>query len=204
VTGLVRRGSCLDRQDGPEGEILGGGGTASYRLERAGAQPRNEENERLLGFLPGIRKFFRGRVTACEADDLTQEVYLHMLARSRTAAIENLHGYLFTVAANVLNAKVRGDRARHSRSHIEFNEDEALADENTPEHILLQRDQLQVLFAMIQELPPRTRDVFVLHRFEEMTYDAIARKMGISSSAVEKHMIKALHRLTARLTRIDR
>ena len=48
----------------------------------------------------------------------------------------------------------------------------------------------------ILALPERTRDVFMLHRFEQMSYPEIARAFGISVSAVEKHIIKALRRLT--------
>jgi RNA polymerase sigma factor (sigma-70 family) len=167
-------------------------------LEPIAATPINDESE-LLDLLPDVRSFFRRRVTASEADDLTQEVYLHMRARSSSAVIKNLRGYLLTVAANVLNEKARGDRARCKATHVAFEDTGHSSEQNTPERIVLQRDQIDVMVAVIQELPARTRDVFLLHRFEEMTYDAIARKMGMSSSGVEKHIMKALRHLTGRL-----
>lgn len=40
-------------------------------------------------------------------------------------------------------------------------------------------------------MPPRTRDIFTLHRFGEMTYAAIGRQFEISTSAVEKHIMAA-------------
>lgn len=124
-----------------------------------------------------------------------------MAARPQTATIDNMQGYLFRVAANVFNERARTDQVRHRSSHIELTEDNESADEITPERIILQREQLNAIITIIQELPPRTRDAFILHRFEEMTYEAIANKMGISSSGVEKHIMKALRHLTARLTR---
>ena len=41
-------------------------------------------------------------------------------------------------------------------------------------------------------MPERTRDIFVLHRFENISYGEIAMRMNISVSAVEKHIMKAL------------
>lgn len=39
------------------------------------------------------------------------------------------------------------------------------------------------------ELPERTRVVFALNRYEEFTYQEIAMRLGVSVSAVEKHMM---------------
>jgi len=49
--------------------------------------------------------------------------------------------------------------------------------------------------AVIDEMPPRRRDVFLLHRIDELTYPQIARKLGISIKAVEKHIHLALKQL---------
>jgi RNA polymerase sigma-70 factor (ECF subfamily) len=51
----------------------------------------------------------------------------------------------------------------------------------------------------IAALPARTRDVFVLHRFEEMSGSRIAAALGLSVSAVEKHIMRALKVLYDRL-----
>jgi len=45
------------------------------------------------------------------------------------------------------------------------------------------------------QLNERTRDVFVLNRLEQMKNREIAQMLGISESAVEKHMTKALAHL---------
>ena len=44
-------------------------------------------------------------------------------------------------------------------------------------------------------LPPKTREAFILHRYEEMTYAAIAARLQISVSGVEKLIIRALRQL---------
>ena len=51
----------------------------------------------------------------------------------------------------------------------------------------------------LTELHPRTRDVFVLHRLEQMKQAEIAGLFGISVSSVEKHIARALEHLATRL-----
>ena len=47
----------------------------------------------------------------------------------------------------------------------------------------------------LKTLPPRTRQAFILHRFEEMTYVSIARQMGITTISVGKLIKRALRKL---------
>jgi RNA polymerase sigma-70 factor (ECF subfamily) len=43
----------------------------------------------------------------------------------------------------------------------------------------------------IAELPPQRRAVFELCKLKEKTYDEVARKMNISRSTVQDHIVKA-------------
>ena len=49
---------------------------------------------------------------------------------------------------------------------------------------------------------PRARAVVILRRFENLTYPQIARRLGISVSAVEKHMVRAMSALRASRIRL--
>ncbi|KXX68069.1 RNA polymerase sigma factor [Flammeovirga sp. SJP92] len=51
----------------------------------------------------------------------------------------------------------------------------------------------------LDQLPTRTKEVFLLKREEEMSYKEIAQIMNISVSAVEKHMINALKHFRTKL-----
>jgi RNA polymerase sigma-70 factor (ECF subfamily) len=128
-----------------------------------------------------------------------QEVFVRMQAHRVEPAIEHLDRYLFTVAASVLTDQARRRAVRHESAHESLEERHHPTEERTPERVLLDREALGVVVAAIADLPARTRDVFVLHRFEEMTCHSIAAQLGISVSAVEKHMIKALKFLYTRL-----
>lgn len=44
----------------------------------------------------------------------------------------------------------------------------------------------------IARLPKRTRDVFLMHRLDDLPYDRIAHRLGISVKAVEREIARAL------------
>jgi len=146
-----------------------------------------------------LRRYFRKRVPADAVDDLVQEVFVSVQARRAESPIENMCGYLFAVASHVL-VRYRLE-TRRTRSRLEsIDEDTLVATSDvSPERLVASRDDLKHLVAALQSLPPRTRDVFVLHRFEEMTYSAIAKCLHISVSAVEKQIMTALRLLKAHL-----
>jgi RNA polymerase sigma factor (sigma-70 family) len=54
------------------------------------------------------------------------------------------------------------------------------------------RQDVELLYQAIAELPPKCQQVFLLSRVRKMTYPEIARHCGISPKAVEKHVSRAL------------
>jgi RNA polymerase sigma-70 factor (ECF subfamily) len=155
----------------------------------------------LVGFRPALRGYFARRTASiAEAEDLTQEVIARILKRAQAGPIDNVDGYIFQAAANLLREQGRQAAARRAAPAINLGAD-MLGDgeAQTPERILLGRDACQQLVEALYELPERTRTVFVLNRFEEMRALEIARRLGVSVSAVEKHMMRALAHLRARL-----
>lgn len=146
-------------------------------------------------FTPALRAFFSRRAHMNDVDDLVQEVLLRIQKRQPEAIVNNVEGYLFEVAANVLVDRGRYDRTRQRSAHCEFQEIHHPVDEMSPERVLQAREQMARAMAAIEELPERTRRVFVLVRFEEMSYKLVAQRLGVSVSAVEKHVMKALRHL---------
>ena len=52
-------------------------------------------------------------------------------------------------------------------------------------------EEFERMIVAIRRLPPRAQTAFLLHRFRQMTYPAIARHMGISRSAVKQLVLRA-------------
>lgn len=151
-----------------------------------------------------LEQFFERRIgSGPENEDLVQEVFERLLRQPNLNALERLDGYVFTVATNLLR-----DRSRKQASHpagyvtldrIAESKEPNLREEITPERVLIGEDAMSRFLAAIAELPVRTRTVLMLRRFEGMEFKAIACQLGISVSAAEKHMLRAVDGLSRRL-----
>ena len=154
------------------------------------------ENRHVAALRPALFKYFLRKCrNAAEAEDLAQDVLERALAHSRWESAEHAKGYIFRIAVNRWH-----DRNRRCLSHgsvVEWDEAAtyAQAEENSPERVLTGRQELRVVVAALLELSERTRDVFMLDRLEHLTHREIAQIFGISVSAVEKHVSKAVAHL---------
>lgn len=141
-----------------------------------------------------VRRLGRGP----EVEDLVQEVFERLLRQKRLEGVDRLDGYVFTVAANLLRDRARKHSAQGGRS-VTLDSVPDLSDNITPERVLIGKDAVNRFLAAIAELPERTRTVLMLRRFEGLEFKAIAQQLGISVSATEKHMLRAMDELSRRL-----
>jgi len=151
-------------------------------------------------FRPSLESYFARRVRdRGEVDDLIQEVFLRLIKRGGVEDIEKVGGYVFETASSVLTDRLRRRRSRFEELHHEFDAHAHGDVDFSPERVLLGREALARATAVLLELPERTRVIFVLRRLEGMRYLDIAARLGISVSAVEKHMVRAMAHLVQRL-----
>jgi RNA polymerase sigma factor (sigma-70 family) len=143
-----------------------------------------------------LSRFFERRVTVkADVPDLVQDVYLRLSRMPDPSAIEKPEHFLFVTAANVLKDRARRGAVRGGGLHDEI-DDDIVGSEIPPDRVLESREAAHRLQAVLLELPERTRDVFVLRVLEGLKMADVARAIGISTRAAEKHQAKALARVT--------
>ena len=148
--------------------------------------------------------YFRRRVRDDhEVDDLVQEVFVRIVGRNSEAPVGHLGGYVARTAASVLADRARRRSVRQADLHVEFDPDYHGDEEIDPERVLSGKEELHAATAALLSLPERTRSVFVLRRLEGWRHADIARHLGISVSAVEKHMVRAIRHLGTEMERPD-
>ena len=141
---------------------------------------------------PALRRYFFRKAPPSEVEDLVQTVFLNMHQRASAEPLESVEGYLFRVAAHVLARRHRDGQLRLGQRLDRLIE---AIEDLSPERIVIGRQALGRLRVALSQLPPKTREAFILHRYEEMTYAAIAARLQISVSGVEKLIIRALRQL---------
>ena len=142
------------------------------------------------------RYFSRRLRDRSEIEDLVQEVFARVVARDSSAPIGHLGKYLHQTAASVLADYARRRSSRRSDAHVEFNPDLHGETDFDPERIVSGREDIAVATAALLSLPERTRTIFVLRRLEGVPSRQVAEQLGVSVSAVEKHMVRAVRHLS--------
>lgn len=168
----------------------------SERLALAGGGADAEERWEWITwrYSKPLHRFFANRVSnPADVSDLVQKVFVRVIQRSHGKPIENIQGYLFQVAASVLNDEYRRARVRHQDDHEYYDEGaHGLHSEISPERILLGEEAVMRIAAAVKQLPETTRDVYILRVHRECEYLEIAHQLGISERGAQRHMARAL------------
>jgi RNA polymerase sigma-70 factor (ECF subfamily) len=148
-----------------------------------------------------LRSFFARRTGREEAQDLVQETFLRVarLDQAAAAGIRKQEAYLGAVANNLLKDRARAAARRAVERHCPY-EDLSFATAD-PHRLLEDRETVARLEKVLEQLGPRRRRIFLLHRLEHLTYAEIAAHTGMSVKGVKKQMAKALLQLRQGLDR---
>ncbi len=125
------------------------------------------------------------------AEDLSQEVFLKIwLQRTKLPELQSFRAFLFIVARNhTLNTLEAASRDQGGMGEITRH---ALSLRNPTEDTVLNREYQEFLRRIIDSLPPRSREVFRLCREQQLSYEEVAARLGISRNAVKSHMVHSM------------
>lgn len=148
---------------------------------------------------PSLMGFFERRVgLRADAEDLTQEVFLHLARAADPHVMREPGRYVFRVATNVLRDRFRRRAARRHGDHVSLTDSDIESELPSAERVCEGQQILEHVLGVLAQLTPRCRATFILHRFEGLSYTEIARRLGVSRSAVEKQMMHVLQVLSDR------
>ncbi len=136
-----------------------------------------------------------------EADDAVQETWLR-LSRSDVAAIENLSGWLTTVAARVCLDILRSRKSRGELSFHTMPEPIVSREDRVdPEHEMLLADSVGLAMLIVLEmLSPAERLAFVLHDMFGVPFEEIASIVNRSPAAARQLASRARRRVQGAAT----
>ena len=132
-----------------------------------------------------------------EADDAVQEAWLR-LSRAEGTAIDNLGGWLTTVAARVCLDMLRSRTSRREEP-LTADAPEPVATEapgSSPEHEALLADSVGLaLLVVLERLAPAERVAFVMHDMFAVPFEDIAPIVGRSVEATRQLASRARRRV---------
>jgi len=146
-----------------------------------------------------LHRFIWGYVhSKTVAEGIVQDLFTTLWEKREEIEIEHsIKAYLFRAARNKSI-----DWLRHEKVKDEWREEKKKLNQQKEHPDLSKRLHDKRMLAevkqAISEMPERRREVFMLSRYEDMTYNEIAELLDISSSTVETHMSKALDELRSK------
>ncbi len=133
-----------------------------------------------------------------DAENIVQDVFLNLWAnRHKIEKGTSLKYYIYTIAyhasINIIRKKLKeSDYLEHLMS----------LQEPLEEAVDLQvefRELDEKLKSIIDALPDRQKEVYILHRVERLKYSEISERLGISVNTIENHMSRALRTIREKL-----
>jgi RNA polymerase sigma factor (sigma-70 family) len=147
-----------------------------------------------------LQRFLLARVrNIADVPDIAQEVYLRMLRIQNTESIRSPEAYLFTVAQHVLYQHTLSQSA--APPSVELTRMLAPPATTTADPVL-ELDALQCLEqlqAALDDLSPKVRATFMLHRRDGLSLEEIGARLGISTPMAKKYLMRALMHFRQRL-----
>ena len=151
---------------------------------------------------PELRRFLLARCgNASDAEDLLQDMWLK-LATLRPGPVANARAYLFRIANNLVLDRARASIRSAARDGRWVQEELGLvAMEDRVDPALRSDEELAalqeqaLLWRAIAQLPDGAQRALRLYRFEGLNQSEVADVMGVSRSAVEKHLAVAMKHL---------
>ena len=142
-----------------------------------------------------LHNFLSGRLKDRElAADLAQECFLRVLAMQQGGEhIADPRALLYRVANNLI---IDRHRRAATRNEVALIDEEGTGLEDSsyapsawePEAAAMSAQGVAALLATIDALPIRCREVFILFKFDGLSYAEIGERMGISVRTVEMQL----------------
>jgi RNA polymerase sigma factor (sigma-70 family) len=164
-------------------------------VRRAVAGDRIALGELARGAFPKLVAICQARVgQRADAEELAQETLLRALRNlDRLESEQYFEAWLRGIADHLC---IDWHRSRIRRSSSDPPGDRVSVD---PSQIVAARDEGEQLRQRIHELPMELKEVLYLHYYDEMTYDEMARWLGVARATVNERLAKARSQLKHKL-----
>jgi RNA polymerase sigma-70 factor (ECF subfamily) len=126
-----------------------------------------------------------------DAEGIVQDVFVKLwINRNSLDPLKSLNAFLYTIARNELYGHLR--KLLSKRKYLEELYSSSNESSNTTEKQIEYDELEKSVTALIDRLPVKRRQIYILSREGGLTYQEIAKQLGISENTVDSQIRKAL------------
>ncbi len=134
-----------------------------------------------------------------DAEELVQEVFLAIWNNRKSLKTgEPMASYLFGISRNKINTYLRKEVYGRATFDLLYEDNSGLS--FVTEETIQFNELKENLSIIIDELPPRRKEIFMLGKIEGLTYKQISEKLEISENTVDTQMRAALNYIRTKLS----
>lgn len=139
---------------------------------------------------PIIRNWLRSRYSSqIDVDDIMQDALIRVIKARETCELKSPKSYFFATARNLAINSLRKRKAvLFSEPEVDMEAMNLLDDSESIDETVARNHELEILTRAIQALPDRCRKIFTLSKVYGMTYEEIAKELGISFHTVSSQI----------------
>jgi RNA polymerase sigma-70 factor (family 1) len=164
----------------------------SQLLAAVAASDRRAFTELYSAHLTGLQRYVFLFTRSEElAQELTQRVFIGIWERRQQLTdVSNFRAYLYRAAKNLVFDEIRRQQ-RQASAYAEV-QSVAFPSPLSADSDLLNQQNHELAQTLINQLPTKRREIFLLRTQEELSLDEIAQQLTISKSVVKKQLYAAL------------
>jgi RNA polymerase sigma factor (sigma-70 family) len=137
-----------------------------------------------------------------DAEEVAQEAFVRLLGAAHLQTDSNrARNYLFATATNLARDNFRRRSARAESAHVALDDIQLEADEPSPARCIDAERACRIVDSALRSLQPRPREAFLLYVHEELTYERIALRLGVSKKTIERDIALGIALCRSRLAR---
>lgn len=140
---------------------------------------------------PWLFRWLRGKLgSPFRAEDLTQDVFVRVIAGRKQVYAEQARPFLRTIAQGLLLDHYR--RASLEQAYLDYLAALPTAHQPSIEVRVTVLQQIAAVDQMLAGLPNSVRRAFVMAQIDGLSYAEIAERLQVSLSSVQQYMTRAL------------
>ncbi len=155
----------------------------------------------VLALEPALTRFLRRHWREPDdVADLRQDVYVRMYESAlRNGLPQNTAAMVYACARNLIIDRARRAQVVSIETMADLEALDLAVDEIGPERRAGAREELRLLQAALDGLPPRCRAVVTLRKIDGLSQREIAQRLGIAEGTVEKQITLGIRSLAESL-----
>ena len=131
-----------------------------------------------------------------DADEVTQEVLIVIYKKLGSF---NFNSSLFTWIYRIINTRSLNQIRRRKIKNFFFLDDDEnkfeLADTKDIVEDLVNREKLNMVNKVLEKLPPKQRQIFIMRNYEELSYEEISKITGKTVGGLKANYFHALRKV---------